>query len=86
VAWESTTTLVKDTEDRAALVEREAWERVSRVEAESAVALVSTREEVEGLVRKVTLLEGEHTKALRAREVAEENSCDLSDAVANAER
>jgi hypothetical protein len=86
VAWESTTTLVKDTEDRAALVEREAWERVSRVEAESAVALVSTREEVEGLVRKVTLLEGEHAKALRAREVAEENSCDLSDAVANAER
>jgi hypothetical protein len=86
VAWESTTTLVKDTEDRAALVEREAWERVSRVEAESAVALVSTREEVEGLVQKVTLLEGEHAKALRAREVAEENSCDLSDAVANAER
>jgi hypothetical protein len=26
--WESVTTLVRDTEDRAALAEREAWERV----------------------------------------------------------
>jgi hypothetical protein len=31
--------LVKDVEDRAALAEREAWERVLGVEAESVMAL-----------------------------------------------
>jgi hypothetical protein len=56
VAW------VEDAEDRAALMEREAWERMLRVEEESTVVLASTREETESLVRKVTLLEGEHAE------------------------
>jgi hypothetical protein len=33
VAWDSTALHIKDVKDRATLVEREAWERVSRVEA-----------------------------------------------------
>jgi hypothetical protein len=48
---------VKDVEDRAALVKREALERVSRAEAENTTALAFAREDVEGLVRKITLLE-----------------------------
>jgi BMFP domain-containing protein YqiC len=43
-------------------MEREAWERMLRVEEESTVVLASTREETESLVRKVTLLEGEHAE------------------------
>jgi hypothetical protein len=48
---------VKDVEDRAALVKREALERVSRAEAENTTTLAFAREDVEGLVRKITLLE-----------------------------
>jgi hypothetical protein len=44
---------VKEVEDRAALAER-----VLRVEAESTVAVASAHEEIDGLVRKITLLEG----------------------------
>jgi hypothetical protein len=46
-------------EDRAALVVREAQVRVLRVEAKNAVALVYARENVEGLVWMVALLDGE---------------------------
>jgi hypothetical protein len=37
-AWDSATFCIKGAEDRAALVERQAQERVSRVEAENAVS------------------------------------------------
>jgi hypothetical protein len=84
-AWGSTVIHVKDAEDQAGLMEREARERVSRVEAENAAALASAREDAEGLVRKIALLEGELVEARRAREVAEEKSRGLSNAVANAE-
>jgi hypothetical protein len=47
VAWDSTSICIKDVEDRAALVEREARERVSRVEAYNAVMLASAREVAE---------------------------------------
>jgi hypothetical protein len=40
---------VRDAEARAALAEREAWERVLRVEAKSASALASGRGEAEDL-------------------------------------
>jgi hypothetical protein len=86
VAWDSAMIHVKGAEDRATLVERKAWERVLRVEVESTVVLASAHEEVEGLVQKITLLEDELTEVRRAREVAEESSRGLSDAVANAER
>jgi hypothetical protein len=72
--------------DWAALFEREAWERVSRVEAENTVALVSTHEDVEVLVRKIAFLEDELAEARRAREVAEDKSCGLSDKAAYAEQ
>jgi hypothetical protein len=36
---------VKDEEDRATLAEREAWERVSRMEVSNATVLASLREE-----------------------------------------
>jgi hypothetical protein len=45
VTWDSATTWVKDAEDRAALMEREAQERVLRVVAESTMALASACEE-----------------------------------------
>jgi hypothetical protein len=86
VAWDSTAVRVKDVEDRAPLAEREARERVSRVEAENATMLASARKDVESLVRKIALLKGELVELRQAREVAEENSHDLSYAVADAER
>jgi hypothetical protein len=46
-AQDSAALRIEDVEDRAALAEREAWERVSRVDAENAMVLASTREHVE---------------------------------------
>jgi hypothetical protein len=62
---------VKDAEDRATLVEREALERVSRVEAENTTTLASARGDAEGLSWKITLLEDEHVVERRTREVSE---------------
>jgi hypothetical protein len=67
-------------------VERKAQKRVSRVGAENTVVLASTREDAEGLVQKIALLEGELEEACRAREVPEENSRGLFDMAADAER
>jgi hypothetical protein len=41
------------------LVEREALKKVSRVEAKNIVVLASAREDDDGFIRKITLLEGE---------------------------
>jgi hypothetical protein len=84
-ARDSATILVKDVVDRATLAKRKALERVSRVEVENAVALASARKDAEGLVRKITRLEGEVAEVHPAREMAEENSCGLSSAVVDAE-
>jgi hypothetical protein len=46
-------------EDQTSLAERDYWERVSRVEAENAVALGSAHDDTKGLVWQVTLLKGE---------------------------
>jgi hypothetical protein len=54
------------------------------VEAENTIVLASVREDVESHVRKIALLEGELAEECRAREVVEEKSCGLSDAVADA--
>jgi hypothetical protein len=70
VAQDSTALCFEDTEDRASLVEREAWERVSRVEAENTTAMASAREDAEGLVRKITLLEGELAEERQAQKLA----------------
>jgi hypothetical protein len=43
----------------------------------------TAREDIEGLVQKVALLEGELTEARRFGDVAEENFRSLSDAVAD---
>jgi hypothetical protein len=64
-AWDSATIRVKDVKYQTTLVEREAWERVSRVEAENIMVWVSAHEDVEGLVQKITLLEGELAEACR---------------------
>jgi hypothetical protein len=66
VTQDSAMILIKDVEDHAALAEREAQERVPIVVAESTVALASACEEEEGLVRKISLLEGEFVEACRA--------------------
>jgi hypothetical protein len=50
-------------DDRAALVEREARESVLRVEAKNTAVLAYAREETDGLIQKVTLLEGELAEA-----------------------
>jgi hypothetical protein len=48
-AQESTMTLIKKVEDLAAQAEREAWERVSRMEVESVAVLCSAHVESEVL-------------------------------------
>jgi hypothetical protein len=85
MAWESTATLVRDVNDQAALAEREALETVSSVEEESIVALAYAREEAEGLVQRIALLEGELLGAHQAQELAEENFQGLCDIVVDAE-
>jgi hypothetical protein len=52
-------------------------------EVEDAAALASTHQDVEGLVRKVTLLEGELTEARWDREVTEEKFCSLTNTSAD---
>jgi hypothetical protein len=64
--WDGTVVRIKDAEDQVAQVEREAQERVSRMEEENAAALASTREDIEGHVQKVALLEGELAEAHQA--------------------
>jgi hypothetical protein len=64
--WDGTVVRIKDAEDQVAQVEREAQERVSRMEEENAAALASTREDKEGHVQKVALLEGELAEAHQA--------------------
>jgi hypothetical protein len=51
--------------------------------AKNVVVLAPAHEDVEGLVRKVTLLEGELAQARRAREVAKGKFCGLSDVAAD---
>jgi hypothetical protein len=84
-ARDSAVICIKDMDDRATLAQREAQVRVSRVEAETTVENASTHEDVEGLVRMIAFLEGELVEARWAREVAEENSHGLFDAVVDAE-
>jgi hypothetical protein len=55
---------------------------VWRAEAENIALLASAREDAEGLVWKVTLLEGEVVEARRAWEVVEETIRSLSNAAA----
>jgi hypothetical protein len=61
-------------------------EDVARREAEIAATLVPAQEDIEGLVRKATLLEGELAKVRRAREVAEVKICSLFDVAADGAR
>jgi hypothetical protein len=86
VVRESVTTLVRDVEDRTTLAEMEARERVSRVEMESATMLTFAHEEAKGLARRIALLEGELAESHRAREMAEENSRGLSNAMADSDQ
>jgi hypothetical protein len=83
MARESAMALVWEVEARATLVEREAWERVSRVEVESDVVLASAHGEVEDLARRISLLEGELAKACQAWDITKENSRGLSNMVAD---
>jgi hypothetical protein len=51
-------------------VEREVLERMSRAEAENAMTLAFAQEVVEGLIRKIVLLEDELEAERQAREVS----------------
>jgi hypothetical protein len=86
VTWDSTAALVKGAEDRAALTRNEVQERVSRVDEDSIMALASACNEIESIVRKVTLLEGELAEVRWACEVAEETAHGLSDTTTDAKR
>jgi hypothetical protein len=86
IAWESATTFIKEVEDWAAIAEREAWERVSRIEVESAAMLATTHGEAEGLAQRIALLEGELVEARQAQDIAEANSRGLSDVVADTDQ
>jgi hypothetical protein len=77
---------VRDAEDWAALAEREAHERVSRVEAESTTVLASARGEGNGLAQRIAHLEGELAEVCHARDMVRENSRGLSDMATDAER
>jgi hypothetical protein len=66
MVWDSVVVCVKDTEDRAALAEREACEKVLRVETENTMMLAFAHEDAEGLVWKIALLRGELAEARRA--------------------
>jgi hypothetical protein len=57
MVWDSTALHVKDAKDWATLTEREALERVSRVETENTEALASSHEDAESFVQKIALLE-----------------------------
>jgi hypothetical protein len=57
VMRDSATLRAKDVNDRAALVERVAMERVSRALVENAAVLDSTHEDVKGFLRKISLHE-----------------------------
>jgi hypothetical protein len=69
-AWDNTTLRVKYAEFQATLVEQEVLERMSRAEVENTTVLASAREDVESLVRKIALLEGELVVEHRAWEVS----------------
>jgi hypothetical protein len=84
VTWESIATVVRDAEDRAALAEREARERVSRVEAESATTLASSRGEVEDLAWWIALFEDGLAEVRNSRDMTEEKSWGLTDTVTDA--
>jgi hypothetical protein len=71
VVQDSAALCVKDAENQAALAEREALDRVSRVEVENTMLLASAHEDAEGLARKFALLEDKLAAEHRAREVSE---------------
>jgi hypothetical protein len=66
VARDSAALHVKDAEDWASPTEREAWERVLRMEAGNAVVIAFAREDAEGLVQKIALREGELAEVCQA--------------------
>jgi hypothetical protein len=74
----SATLHVKDAENRAILVEKEALERVSRAEARNAMALASAHEDAEGFARKIPFLKTSLPQSVRLgsylRGSAENNS------------
>jgi hypothetical protein len=71
---DSTALHVKDAEDQATWADREALERVSRVEAGNTTTLAFACEYVEGFVQKIAVLKGELAAERRAREVFETES------------
>jgi hypothetical protein len=71
MVWDSANLRIKGAEDWAALVEREALERVSWAEVENSTALSSARADAVDLAWKVILPEDELVEERRARETSE---------------
>jgi hypothetical protein len=66
MAQENIMTLIKDAEDWAALADREARDRMLRLEVESATSFASPHGEVEDFARRIAYLEGELAEACQA--------------------
>jgi hypothetical protein len=71
MAWDGAALRIKDAEDRGALMEIEKLEKVSMAEVENAAALASARQDVEGFVYKITLLEDKPVVKHQIQEVSE---------------
>jgi hypothetical protein len=70
-AWDNVAIHVEDVEGRVALAERQALERVSRVEVETAATLAIAHEDAKGFARKIALLDDDLTVERQARKVSE---------------
>jgi hypothetical protein len=79
-AWEAA--FIREAEEQAALAERQARERVLRMEVESVAVLASARGEAEGFTRRIALLEGELMEAHQVHDTTEVNCRGLSDTAA----
>jgi hypothetical protein len=70
-AQDSATLHIKNAEDRATLVEREALELVSWLEVENSTVLASACEDTEGLVWKIALFEDKLTRECWEQKMSE---------------
>jgi hypothetical protein len=64
--WDRAMTFIEEAEALVTLAEKEAQERVSRMEVESAPALASAHGEAEGFTQRIALPEGEVADACQA--------------------
>jgi hypothetical protein len=65
-------------EDKDALAESEALERVSRAEVENSAVLTSAHDDAKGIAKKIALLESELVEERQARKMSERDTGSVS--------